>query len=232
MCTAAIYRNTNQGFYGIGFNRDESYFRAGAKVPNQYIDNGVEATYPSDGNFGGTWIGINQYNQIFALLNFYEADTKKIDHSISRGLLVKQLLHRQIAINELSATTLNQFHPFRLLVPNQEQTEILVWNGKELTREIHTDAWLIVGSSYTQGQKAEVSRRKVFYENFYQEYLENGNAFFAISKNFLTCHEPSKSALSPCMHQFISHTVSQTIILVEKDKPTFFYKDGQPCESQ
>jgi uncharacterized protein with NRDE domain len=230
MCTAVIYRNINKGFYGIGFNRDESYLRAGANVPNKYIDNNISAIYPTDGNFGGTWIGINQYNEIFALLNFYEVDTHHIKNSVSRGLLVKQLLHRQITLDDLSVPTLNKYHPFRLVTLSQEKTELLVWNGKEPKKEINIEPWFILGSSYTQGSKAEISRRKVFYEKFYKDNIEDKTDFYNISKKFLSCHEPSKSALSPCMHQFISHTVSQTIIIVDNGEPSFFYTDRQPCE--
>lgn len=232
MCTALIYRNINAQLLGVGFNRDESYFRKKAAMPQFHEHNGVSALYPTDGDFGGTWIGINQKGECFALLNYYEATLNRIEDSISRGLLVKSLLHQEIKMSSLNAKKLKSYYPFRLLNISLKETLVYTWDGDVLTKESDNRHWALFGSSFTQGTKAE-EIRNLYFDKYYSSIVSQTNlpGFLEIAKGFLTSHLPEKSALSPCMHQEISHTTSQSIFEIFKNKAKLDYKNTQPCES-
>lgn len=228
MCTALIYRDVNAGKFGLGFNRDESVKRKPAKGPVLEVKKDITVLAPVDGDYGGTWIGVNSNREIFALLNLYEAELKLLRNPTSRGLLVKSLLFGEIAIGDIEAGYLKQYYPFRLIKVSGEETGIISWDGVQLIHEKNSEDWKVLGSSFTQGPKAEAERKKIFDENF--SSLKEKTPFDELSRDFLSSHLPEKGALSPCMHRRDARTVSQTIISVVANSVTMEYKNGQPCE--
>ncbi|TGK29851.1 NRDE domain protein [Leptospira yasudae] len=231
MCTAIIYRNPERKIFGLGFNRDESVKRKPSLAPTKIGNGPVYAIAPLDGDYGGTWIGASSSGEIFCLLNFYEATLKLLRNPTSRGLLVRSCLLSEVKPELLKADELSNFYPFKLVRITLEKTEIFVWDGNEFSRSADTSTFQILGSSFTQGPKAQVSREAVFQENYRPKILPNAEEFLALSKNFLTSHLPEKGALSPCMHRRDAHTVSKTEIVFTENELTLTYQEGQPCES-
>ncbi|EMY76076.1 NRDE protein [Leptospira weilii serovar Ranarum str. ICFT] len=231
MCTAIIYRNPDRKIFGIGFNRDESVKRKSSLAPTKLGSGPVFAMAPLDGDYGGTWIGANSSREIFCLLNFYEATLKLLRNPTSRGLLVRSCLLNEVEPELLKSEDLANFYPFKLLKITLEKTEIFVWNGKEFSVTSNADTFQILGSSFTQGLKAQVSRETIFQKNYLPDRPLDAKQFLNVSKTFLTSHLPEKGALSPCMHRRDAHTVSKTEIVLQDNELTITYQEGQPCES-
>ncbi|ABJ78106.1 NRDE family protein [Leptospira borgpetersenii serovar Hardjo-bovis] len=231
MCTAIIYRNPDRKIFGIRFNRDESVKRKPSSVPTRLGNGPTFAIAPLDGDYGGTWIGVNSSKEIFCLLNFYEATLKLLRNPTSRGLLVRSCLLNEVKPESLKSEDLENFYPFKLLRISLEKTEVFIWDGKNFTTTSYTDTFQILGSSFTQGANAQISREVMFQENYALGFLPDVDGFLKLSKNFLTSHLPEKGALSPCMHRRDAHTVSKTEIVLQENKYTITYQEGQPCES-
>ncbi|RHX92588.1 NRDE family protein [Leptospira stimsonii] len=231
MCTAIIYRNKEKKILGLGFNRDESVKRKPSTLPQKIGNGPVYAISPLDGDYGGTWIGVNSSQEIFCLLNFYEATLKLLRNPTSRGLLVRSCLLNEVNPDQLKEEELVNFYPFKLVRITLEKTDVFVWDGKDLVVKTDQETFQVMGSSFTQGPKAQVSREAVFKEHFLPRNLPDAEEFLLLSKNFLTSHIPEKGALSSCMHRRDAHTVSKTEVVLTEKLLTVTYQDGQPCES-
>ncbi|TGK17888.1 NRDE domain protein [Leptospira fluminis] len=230
MCTALIYRNRTDHLYGLGFNRDESVKRKPSLSPRLMESPTGKAIAPIDGDAGGTWIGISQDGEIVCLLNYYEAALKLLRNPVSRGLLVRSVLLKERAPESWQVSELENYYPFKLFCIDKEKTRIHIWDGKVFSTEENTESFTVYGSSFTQGPKAQVSRREVFEKEFRPKTNPNAKDFVLLTKNFLVSHLPEKGALSPCMHRRDATSVSRTIFVVENGKVDLFYKPSQPCE--
>jgi uncharacterized protein with NRDE domain len=228
MCTSLIYRDITKKEFGIGFNRDESIKRKPSLAPVEESKNGIKILYPVDGDYGGTWIGVNSKNKIYALLNLYEANLKILRNPKSRGFFVKNLLKEEIDFDFFTKENLLIYYPFRILEVTLDFTRILSWDGESVNSTQNEDPWSVIASSFVLGKEAEEVRAKTFMEEFLKNEITD---FEFISSAFLTCHLPEKGAKSPCMHRREAHTVSSTIISIKQDKIKLLYKNQQPCET-
>jgi uncharacterized protein with NRDE domain len=228
MCTSLIYRDITKKEFGIGFNRDESIKRKPSLAPVEESKNGIKILYPVDGDYGGTWIGVNSKNKIYALLNLYEANLKILRNPKSRGFFVKNLLKEEIDFDFFTKENLLIYYPFRILEVTLDFTRILSWDGESVNSNQNEDPWSVIASSFVLGKEAEEVRAKTFMEEFLKNEITD---FEFISSAFLTCHLPEKGAKSPCMHRREAHTVSSTIISIKQDKIKLLYKNQQPCET-
>jgi hypothetical protein len=228
MCTSLIYRDITKKEFGIGFNRDESIKRKPSLDPMEETTNGIKILYPVDGDYGGTWIGVNSKNKIYALLNLYEANLKILRNPKSRGFFVKNLLKEEIDFDFFTKENLLIYYPFRILEVTLDFTRILSWDGESVNSIQNEDPWSVIASSFVLGKEAEEVRAKTFMEEFLKNEITD---FESISSAFLTCHLPEKGAKSPCMHRREAHTVSSTIISIKQDKIKLLYKNQQPCET-
>ena len=87
MCTLSFIPHANG--YAVGMNRDELRSRSRALAPGYFECNGLAAVYPSE-PLGGTWIAVNAYAQLFALLNWYSADARTVEaKQRSRGEITR-----------------------------------------------------------------------------------------------------------------------------------------------
>ncbi|MGJ3242268.1 MAG: NRDE family protein [Opitutales bacterium] len=119
------------------FNRDEQKTRLPAEAPSPAIRKGVRFLAPRDGNFGGTWMLVNEYGLVLALLNHYPPDAPTpVDQPTSRGLLpltLADLADTDAAGTCLRHQDLHAFRPFRLaaLMPGRPLT-LWTWDGRTL----------------------------------------------------------------------------------------------------
>lgn len=229
MCTALVFRNPEVDYLGVGFNRDESVKRGAAMEPQKYEVGELSYLSPLDSDYGGTWIGVNSNHQIYAMLNYYEANLKILRNPTSRGLLLRDFLRGETELSLLNPKNLSTFYPFRMLKISIEATDILIWNGESLSRTINSDTWSVYASSFLLGNAVEKEREEILKKN----YLETGSTpiFLDLSKKFLSSHLPEKGPHSPCMHRREARTVSSTLVMIDDNKVSMYYKNSQPCEN-
>ncbi len=230
MCTAFIYRNTDRKILGLGFNRDESFKRKPAIFPKLLESISGRAIAPVDAEAGGTWIGITDKGEMVCLVNYYEATLKLLRNPVSRGLLVRSILLGERTPESYTVSELEHYYPFKLFLVTLDKTRIFIWDGKTYEIEEDRETFTVFGSSFTQGPKAQVSRREVFETQFRPSEYPDSNRFTDLAKSFLSSHEPEQGALSPCMHRRDAHSVSRTIIVLDGESVRVTYKNGQPCE--
>ena len=59
--------------------------------PKEYLENGIQLSYPKDGLAGGTWIGFSEKNRLVRLLNSWlVTHTRKTPCKMSSGVIVKK----------------------------------------------------------------------------------------------------------------------------------------------
>ena len=89
MCTvSSIYQGSG---YQLLCNRDERRTRRPASAPQLLTRNNVRFVAPIDGDFGGTWLAVNEFGLSLVLLNRAPSSAAKL----SRGLLPMNLIPAQ-----------------------------------------------------------------------------------------------------------------------------------------
>src|SRR4051812_25136028 len=120
MCTVS-WSHESDGGYQLLCNRDEKRTRKSAVAPGLRTAGGTRFIAPLDGDFGGTWIAVNEHGVSICLLNRYDTTARGW---VSRGLLVLDLMGSSRsateAVQSAARRYLSQFSPFTLvaLQPN------------------------------------------------------------------------------------------------------------------
>jgi hypothetical protein len=225
MCTVTwIYESPG---YHLFCNRDEKHTRRLASKPQLLTRGGMRFLAPVDGDFGGTWIAVNESGLSLALLNRGPGSPAQI----SRGLLVINLIAAP-TLPEVTArfatSGLSDFAPFTLLgLAPGLAAALFVWNGRE--RDVVADAernMPLVSSSVDP--EGCVSRRRATLERIRAKSpaLRPG-ALLAFHRS----HAPVAGAHSVCMHRDDAQTVSFTWITVDGGGANMYYAAGSPCRS-
>lgn len=238
MCTVSWLRQAEG--YVLLSNRDERHTRKPASGPRVGNSRGVSFVAPVDGDYGGSWIGANQFGLTLCLLNRYvdhrgarlgtadESADPDRDYA-SRGLLLSDLLdcrHCEDASERLNDIDLSRFRPFTLLALSSDHTPILIdWNGAERSIEIDAEARMPLTSSSFQGPNVTTVRRNVFAEMVSQR----GRVDTALLHQFHRSHLHERGPYSVCMHRDDAATVSLSIVTVTKDAVEFVYHPNSPC---
>jgi uncharacterized protein with NRDE domain len=143
MCTLSVIRPTPLSLR-LAFNRDESRNRQASLPVRKSEHASHQALMPIDAAAGGTWIAVNSFGVVFALLNHNAIppsstssyDTRaKPTVAISRGTIIPQLLRctsthdAGLHFRQLRA---QDFSPFRLLVLSLHSAIDFVWEGQQL----------------------------------------------------------------------------------------------------
>jgi uncharacterized protein with NRDE domain len=221
MCTASwIFE---EGGYQLFFNRDEQRTRKPAGLPCLTVLDGVRVLAPVDGDFGGTWIGTNEFGVSVGLLNGANLTGSVGRHapaSRSRGLLPLELLPlRSVsAIRErLRKTDLYRYAPFTVVALDLHQPATLIeWNGLSTTTRTQTEPRFMLTSSSFDAENVRRSRE--------EEYARVKDLAFH------TSHAAGPSAYSPCMHRPDAETVSFSWIRVSTVEAEIAYLPAAPCK--
>lgn len=138
MCTLSWW--ITQTERGVFFNRDELRTRAHGLPPRTLTtDSGKRILMPLDPDAGGTWIGVNEFGLIVAVLNNYPHHQNPLTDQRSRGQLVVDLLTEtdsarscMEALDRLSPEIYRGF----LLFAMDRQGEPLArsWDGESLAQ--------------------------------------------------------------------------------------------------
>ncbi len=230
MCTVS-WAHQNDGF-DLMCNRDELRTRSQASAPAVSELRGVRFIAPSDGDHGGTWIGVNQFGVALCLLNRYGDQPNGLARSYtSRGLLVKSLIDaasRIEAQNRVAGIDLRQFQPFTLAVFEPGENCLLIeWTGREMETRGGERAMPLISSSFDPSGARDA--RASLFENLVRVW--GGRVDARLLMNFHKSHAPARGPYSPCMHRTDARTVSFSYIKVAADSIRFFYLADSPCSA-
>jgi len=238
MCTVSWLR-TPSG-YELFCNRDERHTRTYAAPPSLRETRGVRFVAPTDGDCGGSWIGVNEAGLSLCLLNVYEdarpsthdttqGDVTRADEYRSRGLLLTDLsdcLSVAHVRARLSCADLSCYRPFTLAVLSPHEPTLLVhWANGEMTFDGAGDASMPLTSSSFRGAEVSATRRSLFR----RMVRESGALTPALLEEFHETHEPARGPFSVCMHREDAATVSFSRVNVREGVAEFIYKPLSPC---
>ena len=226
MCTVTWLRHADG--YELFFNRDELRARQPAQPPALQELRGIRYLAPTDGDKGGTWLGVNEYGLTIGLLNRYQDQFDRALAYDSRGWMVRDLLDSQDdaqALTSLQNTALSRFPPFTLLLLTKNQTSVAHWNGAKLWQEPDADALMPLSSSSYRAPEVIAARRAQFRQMLARQELTS--EFLC---EFHRGHKPQTGPFAVCMHREDAQTVSFSQILVSGGNISFAYQSGAPCQ--
>lgn len=233
MCTVSWLR-TREG-YELFFNRDERHTRSRAEPPTLRETRGVRFVAPTDGDCGGSWVGVNEAGLSLCILNRYEdapesaRDTAARAEYRSRGLLLTDLMDC-LAVSHvrarLSGADLSRYRPFTLAALSLHEPTLLAhWANGGMTFDGAGDDSMPLTSSSRRGAEVTASRRSLFR----RMVREAGALTPALLEEFHETHEPARGPLSVCMHREDAATVSFSRVKARADAAEFSYRPLSPC---
>lgn len=224
------------GGYQVFFNRDERLTRKPASPPLVHRAGRRRFIAPRDGDFGGTWLAVNDAGVTLALHNARTTPQGGIPEPpggyTSRGLLATSLADADgfdDVRQRLGALPLDSFRGFLLTVFAADGSASLVrWTGAALGFEERMSCRApLVSSSFdtddVPARRAELFRRLMLELN--ADPVERHLAYHE-------SHLPSRGAYSPCMHRPDAMTVSFSWIRVTPDRVEYRYAPHSPCRGR
>lgn len=223
MCTVTYLPLGNNNFI-LTSNRDETPLRK-TIPPKDYIENGVELTYPKDELAGGTWIGLSEKKRLVCLLNGgFELHERKAPYKMSRGIIVKKILSEENAVTFINGFNFEGIEPFTLVLVDwfaALKTYELVWDGFVKDFKELSQAPKIWSSSTLYTEEMKVLRKKWF-ANWLSEKEEFSQ------EDILEFHQNEnlgEKGTSPKMKRAFVETVSVTSVKKENTAVNMLYKD-------
>ncbi len=216
--------------YEVFFNRDEQRAREPALPPSIGEREGSRFVAPRDGNFGGSWLAVNEHGLTVALQNYYGAGTGPAPSPpVSRGLLVIGMMDCRGAdevMSRLAGTGMGGYRPFHLVVFDLSKPPVgATWDGVELTPSLSSPPRLPVSTSSYDTESVLRNRRELFG----RMQGERGEPAAEWLIEYHRSHIPSRSACSVCMHRDDAKTVSFSHVLVDAGGAEFRYYPTSPC---
>jgi hypothetical protein len=231
MCTVSWLREP--GTFRLFFNRDERRSRKPALPPEIRRKGGTRFLAPRDGDFGGSWLGVNEHGVCLGLLNGYLADddrkTEPAGGWVSRGLLLTDLLDLP-AVTALRARLerrdLASFRSFLLAGFQLDGGSLLAsWNGGALRFQSPIDHLNPLVSSSFATEQVRQSRIRLFHQMARRAESRSER----LHLEYHASHHPSSGPYSPCMHRPDAETVSFSRIEVVPGRVRFHYVPHSPC---
>jgi uncharacterized protein with NRDE domain len=179
--------------------RDENPFRPIAILPEIVKDNETTILAPQDALAGGTWLGINDSNNILILLNGgFEKHIRSNTYRKSRGLIVTELLSSNIPVIDWQIMEMKEIEPYTLVVWSEDMLFQLVWDGIKKHRiKLDSTKPHIFSSSTLYPTEAKTNRQELFHQwmgskpkvtklsllNFFESSLDSINGFIINRKD-------------------------------------------------
>jgi len=227
MCTVSWIHESDG--YHLFFSRDEKLTRKPALEPRPIVRDGIHCLAPIDGDYGGTWIGTNEFGVSVCLLNGYNKLGARPELR-SRGLLVMEAIslpsiaglvahvgHQDLAV--YATFTLAALEPGKPAV-------VIEWNGSRKSVIHHPDRHLMLTSSSFDSGRVGQSRHEVY------ESLTHSSESITpeLLHGFHEWHGKEPNAYSVCMHRPDAETVSFSRICVSPSGSQFFYTPAALCK--
>jgi len=228
VCTLSWLPSRNG--YWLLFTRDERRSRSRGSPPAVARRGDHLVLAPTDGDFEGTWIGVNSAGVGAALLNRYaDGPTDPGIPRVSRGLLVRSLLDSRSAtrvVRRLEDMSLAPFQSFTLAATDRRGVvHVTDWDGSSVTKTTIRQPGLLRTSSGGDQLEAERQRRKVFDELVGTELRPRIESL----REFHRGHLPERGPYSVCMHRDEAETHSLTEVRVSRRTATMRFLAGPAC---
>jgi hypothetical protein len=212
-------------------NRDERITRGAGEPPELHEFRGTQAIYPSDGE-GGTWLGVNEYGIVLALLNWNNViSTSKTDRKTrSRGKVIPALIGSR-CVTELrkafQVSILEGMPPFRLvgIFPSEKQLQEWRWDSSQLESQLlqwESRHWFSSGLSDRQ---AEIVRGAATRE----AHSEPDAGSVAWLRRLHASHAGGPGPFSVCVHREDVKTLSYTEVILTPTTVAIEHYVGSPC---
>ena len=230
MCTVTIVPRGSE--FRLMCNRDERRERPAALPPAVQSFGRIHATFPTDPQGGGTWIGVNSAGLAAVLLNRAETATQAGGASaarFSRGLIVPPLLGWPslcTALREAQRVNPRQFAPFRLVLVHARTCAVVASNGRSLSVSAYSFERPLMFTSSSLGDEVVTGPRQAAFE---QHVLSRGDAdeWLAGQRHFHEHQWPDRPHVSVLMSRSDARTVSRTVVDVS---PWFVRLDYEPID--
>ena len=216
MCTVS-WIHSRQG-YQLLCNRDEKRTRAQAVGPRVRERGGVRYIAPADGDFGGSWIAVNEFGLSLCLLN---GPAREIRATRSRGLLLRELIWSPDAAESLLGLRqldLTLYAPFTLLALEPAGARLAQWDGAMLTVMPSAAEHMPLTSSSVDPEGV----RRARLNDLAGRVSAAGRLDSAVLHDFHSAH-------GACMHRGDAETVSFSQVTVSAAEVRFFYSPAAPC---
>ncbi len=220
MCTVSWVHDGDG--YQLFCNRDEKRTRAQATPPRIGTRDGVRFIAPADGDFGGSWIGANQFGVSVCLLN---GNGSRAASHRSRGLLLLDLMTSHSvddAAERASNNDLSVYAPFTIVALEPHRpAAVLEWDGVQLSVVLDGDRCVPLTSSSFDTREV-CARRRLEFERLVQRL---GKLDATVLNAFHYSVGQAPDAYSTFMQRPDARTVSFSRVKVS-DAQIDFYYDG------
>lgn len=216
MCTLS-WKWSEETFH-LFFNRDEALSRPEALSPQIQTTLPTNILCPVDPQGGGTWLGVNQYGLVMALVNDYQDNLPNTSSPYrSRGRLVMEMLELSSmdkVIEAMHKMDQSVYAGYLLHVFSLNQSGVQFhWNGKFLQHSDLTSGTMPISSSSIYPDEAKAYREQHFSSKFNISEIRDFHALF----------DKDQPALSPWMIRDDAKTQSYTEVLLTQHEATMRY---------
>ena len=217
MCTVTWERSAKG--YELFCNRDERRTRKPAFSPRLFARDRLAFIAPVDGDFGGSWVGVNELGLTVCVIN--GIDQRQPDSAASRGRLVLEATGSR-SVEELMAsldfTDLRRYRSFTLLgIPANGRAGALTWDGWHLRKNFNADTCQPFTSSSFESDSVIHFRSELFRSSHLR------------GPEFHSNHAGGPGPHSVCMHRPDAETVSFTRVHVNRGEISMLYSPHAPC---
>jgi hypothetical protein len=222
--------------YEVFFNRDERRSRKSALRPGVQLRGDTRFIAPLDGNFGGSWLAVNEHGLTLAIENGY-TDLDDLAHEpaegfTSRGLLLTSLTDCRTSasvLRRVEGHDLHRYRSFLLTVFDHDGTGLLArWFRGLLSVDRGLEHLAPIISSSFETDEVHRSRRDLFHRM--RNETDAGLAELHLA--YHESHLPRKGPYSTCMHRPDARTVSFSRIQVDEREACFHYAPHSPCRGR
>ncbi len=231
MCTVSIF--LAKGKLLLTANRDESRSR-GEDGLKQIQHNNIACLYPVDSKSQGTWLGVNDFGIVAAILNMYQANYQG---SQSRGFIIPELLKYKSLSQACDYTqSLNPklYSPFVLLLMDNTNLYRFSWDGVSMSKETLSVKESIVGGFLESSSSVEPDNIIPYRQKLFQQWQQDKSNEDNKAAKILTFHlmrDTDKPSASVCMSRPNGHTKSICQIALNKSEIEFHYLAPEKLES-
>lgn len=217
MCTVTVIPLRDAGFRLVT-NRDERRERPPALPPQRFDVDGAAgaAIWPIDPTGGGTWVGVNDLGVAASTLNYNErpdgAGLRPMP-ARSRGTIIPAILGEASAVEAADVLRAMEFGgmlPFRVIVVDEREAWIAVWNGVDFAME-RSGAGPICLVSSGLGDALVAPRLGLFQR---EVVMPGPNA--ARQDAYHAHRWPDRPEISVDMERAAARTVSRTVVEVAR----------------
>jgi len=227
MCTVVYMPRDNNVFFAS--LRDENPMRAKATEPIIEDTETIKFIAPRDSLAGGTWVGINEYNNVIILLNGgFENHTRKNNYRKSRGLIVLELLQTELPVIDWNLMDMTDIEPYTLIVWSDHNLFQLVWDGHQKHKNLLDATIPHIFSSATLYNNTIKEYRKQLFDNW---VLTKPNISQINLLNFFKTFTDSNDGFIMNRSNTLS-TLSYSFLEIQKnEKAIFNYHDFQTFQN-